>query len=71
MFWPTEAKVSCNNLSVLVTYEHMSSVLSSTHLQLIGGGGRLGEPSRSKPDTPGDKDIPTSDTITHSIELHL
>jgi hypothetical protein len=51
MFRLTEANVVWNNLSTSVTYEHMNSVFSSTHLQSIGGGGELGEPSRSNPDT--------------------
>jgi hypothetical protein len=32
MFQPTEPKVSCNDLSALVTYKYVSSVSSSTHL---------------------------------------
>jgi hypothetical protein len=45
MFQPTEANVSCNNLFVAVTYEHVNSTLSSTHIQSIGGGGKMREPS--------------------------
>jgi hypothetical protein len=44
--------VLCNNLSVAVTCEHANFALSPTRLQLIGGGGKLGEPGRSSPDTP-------------------
>jgi hypothetical protein len=32
MFWSAEAKVSCNNLFALVTYENVSFVSPSTHL---------------------------------------
>jgi hypothetical protein len=48
----TEAIVSCNILSVSVTCEHANVALSSTGLQSIGGGRRLGEPGRSNQDTP-------------------
>jgi hypothetical protein len=42
MSWPTEANISCNNLSSVVTYEHANSMLSSTRLQLIHGGEKPG-----------------------------
>jgi hypothetical protein len=53
MFRSTEANVSCNNLSTVVTHEHVNSTSSPTCLQLIGGGGMPGESDRSSPDTPG------------------
>jgi hypothetical protein len=52
MFQLTEANVSCNSLSTSMTYEHMSIVLSSTYIQLIGGGRKVGEPDRRNPNTP-------------------
>jgi hypothetical protein len=36
MFQLTEANVSCSSPSVVATYEHANSTLSSAHLQLIG-----------------------------------
>jgi hypothetical protein len=53
MFRPTKASVSCNNLSASMTYEHANSMLSSTRLQLLGGGAKPGEPDRTSLDTPG------------------
>jgi hypothetical protein len=53
MFQLTESKVSCNSLSEFVTCEHANSALSSTCLQLIGGGGRPGHPGWSMLDTLG------------------
>jgi hypothetical protein len=53
MFWLTEASVSRNNLSMTVTCEHANSMLSSTWLQSIGGGGEPGEPIRGRSATPG------------------
>jgi hypothetical protein len=53
MSWSTEANVSCKNLFAMATYEHTNSMLSSTHLQLIGRGGKPGEPGRSNPNTLG------------------
>jgi hypothetical protein len=50
MFQWTEASVSCSNLSAAVTYEHSDSTSSPTHLQLMGGGGELGEPGKYNPD---------------------
>jgi hypothetical protein len=32
MFWPTDASVSCDNLSKMATREHANSALSSTHV---------------------------------------
>jgi hypothetical protein len=52
MFLPTEANVSCSNLSAAATCEHMDYALSPTHLQSIGGGDKSGEPDRCSPDTP-------------------
>jgi hypothetical protein len=52
MFWLTEASVSSNNLSAVETYEHVDSASSPTSLQLMGGGRKLGEPSRYSPDIP-------------------
>jgi hypothetical protein len=53
MFLSTEARVSCNNLSVAANCEHTASASSPTYLQLIGRGGKWGEPSRYNLDTPG------------------
>jgi hypothetical protein len=53
MFRSTEANVSCNNLSVAATHEHVNSASSLTRLQSIGGGRMLREPDRSSLDTPG------------------
>jgi hypothetical protein len=44
----TEASFSCNNHFAMATCEHANSALSSTCLQSIGGGGRPGEPDRSR-----------------------
>jgi hypothetical protein len=52
MFWLTEANVSCNNLSVVVTCEHVSSASSPTHLQSIGGGRMLGQLGKRSPNNP-------------------
>jgi hypothetical protein len=52
MFWWTEASVSCNNLSAVVTYKHIDFASSSTHLQLIGGGRAPGESGKYNPNTP-------------------
>jgi hypothetical protein len=32
MFRPIEASISCNNLSAVMTYEHVNSALSSSRL---------------------------------------
>jgi hypothetical protein len=53
MFWSTEASISCNNVSVVVTCEYVDSATSSTHLQLISEGGKLGEPGWYSLDTLG------------------
>jgi hypothetical protein len=53
LFRKTEASVSYNNLSAVVTYENTNSVLSSTHLPSIGRVKKPGEPGRSSLDTPG------------------
>jgi hypothetical protein len=42
MSWLTEANISCNNLFVTVTCEHVNSALSSTRIQSIGRGEKLG-----------------------------
>jgi hypothetical protein len=52
MFRLTQTSISCSNLSAVATYEHVDSSSSSTHLQLIGKGGALGELSKYSPDTP-------------------
>jgi hypothetical protein len=49
IFRPTEASISHNNLSVMVTCELMNSTTSSTYLQWIGGSGELMEPGRNSP----------------------
>jgi hypothetical protein len=53
MFRWIEASVSCSKLSTMVTYEHIESTTSSTHLQLIDGGEALGGSGKYSPDTPG------------------
>jgi hypothetical protein len=53
MFRLTEASISCRILSAVVTYEHRNSDSSPTHLQSIGGGGKLREPDKCSPDTTG------------------
>jgi hypothetical protein len=53
IFRPTEANVSCSNLSVAAAYEHADSASSPARLQSIGVGGKSGEPGRSSPDIPG------------------
>lgn len=50
---PTESSVSCNNLSVATTCEHLNSMLSATRLQPIGRGRKSMEPCRSSLGTPG------------------
>jgi hypothetical protein len=52
VFQPTEASVSCSNLSVAATYEHVDSTSSPTHLQPIGRGGKSSELDRGSTDTP-------------------
>jgi hypothetical protein len=42
MSWLTEANISCNNLFVTATCEHANSALSSTRIQSIGRGEKLG-----------------------------
>jgi hypothetical protein len=53
MFWSTEASISCNDLSMMMTHEHANSASSPTYLQLMGRGRKLGEPGRYSPDTLG------------------
>jgi hypothetical protein len=53
MLQQTEANVSHSNLSTTVTCEHANSVLSSTCLQSIVGGGEPEEPLRGNPATAG------------------
>jgi hypothetical protein len=53
MFPSIEAYISCNNFSAAATHEHVTSTLSPTRLQSIGGGRMLGEPAKSSPDTAG------------------
>jgi hypothetical protein len=53
IFRPTEASISCNNLSTATTSEHADSASFPTRLQSIGEGGKLGEPSGGSPDNPG------------------
>jgi hypothetical protein len=53
MFWLTEASMSCNHLSTVATDEHVDSASSPTRLQLLDGGGKLGDPGRYSPDTLG------------------
>jgi hypothetical protein len=53
MFRWTKANVSCSNLSVAVTYEHVDFASSSSRIQLIGGGGAPGEPGKYSLDTHG------------------
>jgi hypothetical protein len=50
MLWWIKAKVSCINLSVVVTCEHVDSVSSPTRLKLMGGGREPGEPGKYNPD---------------------
>jgi hypothetical protein len=52
MFWSTEASVSCSNLSMVATYEHVDTASCPTRLQLIGGGGKPGELDRCSPHSP-------------------
>jgi hypothetical protein len=52
MFWSTEASVSCNNLSMVATYEHVDTTSCPTRLQLIGGGRKPGELDRCSPHSP-------------------
>jgi hypothetical protein len=42
-----------HNLSVVMTRKHIDSASSPTCLQLMGGGGKPGEPGRYSPDTLG------------------
>jgi hypothetical protein len=37
----------------MATREHADSTSSPTRLQLMGGGGKTGEPDKYSPDTPG------------------
>jgi hypothetical protein len=71
MFWLTETNISRSELSAMVTYEHVNSMLSSTFLQLIGGGGEPGEPGRSSPTTPGPATFDDSGTGIASPEVVL
>jgi hypothetical protein len=41
-----DTSVSCNNLFTMATCEHANSASSPTHLKLIGGGGKPGEPGK-------------------------
>jgi hypothetical protein len=52
MFWLTEANVSCNNLSAVVTHEHVNSASSLTHLQSLGRGRMLGQLGKRSPNNP-------------------
>jgi hypothetical protein len=53
MFQWTEASVSCNSFSTMVTCEHENSASSSTCLQSMGGNKEPREPYRCNPDIPG------------------
>jgi hypothetical protein len=51
MFQSTEAGISCNNLSIAVTYDHVDSA-SSPHLPLVNGRDKkIGERDRYNTDT--------------------
>jgi hypothetical protein len=52
MFGSTEANVSCNNLSVAETYEHVNSRSSPTP-PLVDRQGQKARGSRSSSNTPG------------------
>jgi hypothetical protein len=53
--------VLCNNLSTATTREHTDSALSPTHLELMGGARKPGEPGKY---SPGNTSI---DTVHHQI----
>jgi hypothetical protein len=67
MFRLTEASVSHSNLSMMVTYGHTNSVLSSTCLQLMGRSGEPGELTRSNPVAPGPRHPRTGGLELHSL----
>jgi hypothetical protein len=72
MLRPTEASVSCSNLSEAVTCEHVDSASSPTHLQSIGGGEKPREPDRGSPDTTGLEvpENPRVRAVSHGAALH-
>jgi hypothetical protein len=53
MFWWTKASISCSNLSMAVTYEHVDSTSSPTCLQSMGRGREPREPSNHNSDILG------------------
>jgi hypothetical protein len=69
-----EASISRSSLSVVVTYEHTYSALSSTYPQLTGGDGELGGPDRSSlssrgPTTPKDSGAWTTSPETVHLSV--
>jgi hypothetical protein len=71
MLQSTEASVLCNNVSAVVTCEHVNSDSSPTHLQSIGRGQKAGDPDRCSLDTHGHavpKD-PRAGAASHGVAL--
>jgi hypothetical protein len=67
MFWLTETNISRSELSAMVTYEHVNSMLSSTFLQLIGGAESRGSLVGAVPLRPGLQHLMTRGLGSHLL----